>query len=214
MFSNKYANTQKKIILAEIKIEQKKQIWPWLIAGVVIVALLVYFLALRDSGMNTEAVTATDSITSTDESDLVGINENNGIVTAYVNFVKTSNENMSLDHEYTNEALVKLIEATDAMANEVGYDVQIDIEKVREYANMIEQDSFETTHADSIRKADDLLTNVLQKIQKAKYPDLEDEVSALKRASESVKLGVLTLDQKAAVKNYFSKAADLLQKMN
>jgi hypothetical protein len=214
MFSNKYANTQKKIILAEIKIEQKKQIWPWLIAGVVIVALLVYFLALRDSGMNTEAVTATDSITSTDESDLVGINENNGIVTAYVNFVKTSNENMSLDHEYTNEALVKLIEATDAMANEVGYDVQIDIEKVREYANMIEQDSFETTHADNIRKADDLLTNVLQKIQKAKYPDLEDEVSALKRASESVKLGVLTLDQKAAVKNYFSKAADLLQKMN
>jgi hypothetical protein len=214
MFSNKYANTQKKIIMAEIKIEQKKQIWPWLIAGVVIVALLVYFLALRDSGMNTEAVTATDSITSTDESDLVGINENNGIVTAYVNFVKTSNENMSLDHEYTNEALVKLIEATDAMANEVGYDVQIDIEKVREYANMIEQDSFETTHADNIRKADDLLTNVLQKIQKAKYPDLEDEVSALKRASESVKLGVLTLDQKAAVKNYFSKAADLLQKMN
>jgi hypothetical protein len=26
---------------------------------------------------------------------------------------------MSLDHEYTNEALLKLIEATNAMANEV-----------------------------------------------------------------------------------------------
>jgi hypothetical protein len=200
--------------MAEIKIEQKKQIWPRLIAGLVIVVLLVYFLVIRDNGINKDALTEADYITNTDESDLIGVKENNDTVTAYVNFVENSNENMSLDHEFTNEALVKLIEATDAMANEVGYDVQIDIEKVREYANMIEQDSFETTHANNIRKADDLLTNVLQNIQKAKYPDLEDEVAALRSASESVKPGVLTLDQKAVVKNYFSKAADLLQKMN
>ena len=200
--------------MAEIKIEQKKQIWPRLIAGLVIVVLLVYFLVIRDNGINKDALTEADYITNTDESDLIGVKENNDTVTAYVNFVENSNENMSLDHEFTNEALVKLIEAADAMANEVGYDVQIDIEKVREYANMIEQDSFETTHANNIRKADDLLTNVLQNIQKAKYPDLEDEVAALRSASESVKPGVLTLDQKAAVKNYFSKAADLRQKMN
>jgi hypothetical protein len=40
---------------------------------------------------------------------------------------------MSLDHAYTNEALSKLIEATNAIANEVGYDVQADIAK--EYEN-------------------------------------------------------------------------------
>jgi hypothetical protein len=39
--------------------------------------------------------------------------------------------------------------------------------------------SFETTHADNIRKADAILTNV-QNIQKAKYPGLTDEVVALK----------------------------------
>jgi hypothetical protein len=38
----------------------------------------------------------------------------------------------------------------------------------------------ETTHADNIRKADAILTNVLQNIQKAKYPGLTDEVVALK----------------------------------
>jgi len=43
---------------------------------------------------------------------------------------------------------------------------------------------------------------------------LADEVTALKSASESIKLGVLTLEQKDAVKNYFAKASDLLQKMN
>ncbi|EIA08954.1 hypothetical protein [Flavobacterium frigoris] len=200
--------------MAEIKIEKKKPVWPWLLVGLVIVALLVYFLVFRDNGENTEAVTEADYITNTNESDLLGVKENNGTVAAYVNFVENNKENMSLDHEYTNEALLKLIEATDAMANEVGYDVQGDIEKAREYAKMIEQDSFETTHADNIRKADDILTNILQNIQKAKYPGLADEVTALKSALESIKPGVLTLDQKDVVKNYFAKASGLLQKMN
>jgi cbb3-type cytochrome oxidase subunit 3 len=57
-------------------------------------------------------------------------------------------------------------------------------------------------------------TNVLHNIQKAEYPRLADEVEELKSASESIKPGVLTLEQKDAVKNYFAKASGLLQKMN
>jgi hypothetical protein len=200
--------------MAEIKIEQKKQVWPWLLIGFILVALLVYFLVFRDNGENTEAVTEEDYITNTNEADLLGVNENNSTVAAYVNFVENSQEKMSLDHGYTNEALLKLIAATNAMANEVGYDVEADLENVREYAKMIAKNPFETTHADNIRKADDILTNALQNIQKAKYAGLADEVEELKSASESIKPGVLTLEQKDAVKNYFAKAADLLQKMN
>jgi hypothetical protein len=36
----------------------------------------------------------------------------------------------------------------------------------------------------------------LQNIQKAKYPGLTDEVVALKSATESIKLGILALEQK------------------
>jgi hypothetical protein len=198
--------------MAEIKIEEKRQLWPWLLIGLVIVALLLYFQVFNNK--DTEAETEEDFITNTNESGLLGVKENNGTVATYVNFVANSNDKMSLDHEYTNEALLKLIEATDAMANEVGYEVQADIEKVREYAKMIANEPFETTHADNFRKANDILTNVLQNIQEAKYPELTNEVVALKTASESIKMGVLTLDQKEEVKNYFAKAADLLQKMN
>lgn len=200
--------------MAEIKIEQKKQVRPWMIVGLVIAALLIYFLVFRDNGKNTEAVTEADHITNTSETDLIGLEENNGIVEDYVNFIENSKVKMSLDHAYTNEALLKLIEATNAMANEVGYEVQADLEQVKEYANMITVDPYETTHADNIRKAADILSNVLQNIQKAKYPGLAAEVDELKSASESIKPEVLTLDQKDAVKNYFAKASDLLQKMN
>jgi len=200
--------------MAEIKIEQKKQIWPWLLVGLVIAALLVYFLVIRDNGKNSEVETEADYITNTNELDLLGVKENNSTVAAYVDFIENSKKRMSLDHSYTNEALIKLIEATNAMANVVGYEVQADLEKVKEYANMITIDPFETTHADNIRKAVDILTNVLHNIQKAKYSGLADEVVELRNASESIKPEVLTLQQKDAVKNYFAKASDLLQKMN
>ena len=200
--------------MAEIKIEQKKQIWPWLLVGLVIAALLVYFLVFSENGKITEAVTEADYNTNTNEPDLIGVHENNATVAAYVNFVENSEEKMNLDHAYTNEALLKLIEATNAMANEVGYEVRADLDKAKEYANMITKDPFETSHADNIRKANDILTNVLQNIQKAKYPGLANEVEELRSASESIKPGVLALEQKDAVKNYFAKASDLLKKMN
>jgi len=200
--------------MAEIKIEQKKPGWPWIIIVLGIAALLVYFLIFRDNGKNTEAVNEVEYATNTKESDLLEVKENNATVADYVNFVQNTKQKMSLDHEYTNEALFKLIEAVNAMAGEVGYEVRADLEKVKEYAKMITKDPFETTHADNIRKATDVLTNVLQNIQKAKYPGLADEVELLKRSSESIKPEVLTLDQKDAVKNYFAEASDLLQKMN
>ncbi len=200
--------------MAEIKIEQKKQIWPWMIAGLVIVALLVFFLVFRDNGKNIAEVTEPGYITNTSEPDLSGVKENNGTIAAYVNFVEDSKGKMGLDHAYTNEALLKLIDATNAKANEVGYEVRADLEKVKEYAKMITIDPYETTHADSIRKAADILTNVLQNMQLAKYPGLTAEVDELKSASASINPEVLTLRQKDAVKNFFAKASDLLQKMN
>jgi hypothetical protein len=200
--------------MAEIKIEQRKQIWPWLLAGIVTIALLVYLLAFRNNDKTINTEDEADYITNTDETDLSEIKENNSTVAAYVDFVENSKEKMDLDHAYTNEALLKLIEATNAMANEVDYEVQADLGKVKEYANMITKDPFDTTHADNIRKADDIIANVLQNIQKIHYPSLDNEVEDLKSAAASIKPAVLTLDQKEAIKNFFAKASDLLQKMN
>jgi hypothetical protein len=38
------------------------------------------------------------------------------------------------------------------MANEVGYEVRADIEKVKEYAKMITIDPYETTHAKALER--------------------------------------------------------------
>ncbi len=200
--------------MAEIKIEKKKLVWPWILLGIGVIAVLIYFLAFHDYNEKMNEAPKTSELIGTKETDLISVNENNSTVEAYVNFVETGKNKMTLDHAYTNEALLKLTEATNAIADEVGYEVRADLEKVNEYAEMITNDPFETTHADNIRNADDILTKVLQNIQKAKYPGLTNEAAELKIASESIKPGVLTLDQKDEVKTFFSKASDLLQKMN
>jgi len=218
--------------MTEIKIEKKKPVWPWILLGLGAIGVLIYFLIFYNyNGQTNEVpktsefnevpktpefieVPETSKLIDTKETDLINLKENNSTVAAYINFVETSKEKMSLDHSYTNEALLKLIEATNAMADEVGYEVRADLEKAKEYAEMIEKDPFATTHADSIKKAGDILTNALQNIQKAKYPGLTNEVAGLENALELIKPGILTLDQKDEIKTFFSTAADLLHKMN
>jgi len=201
--------------MAEIKIEQKKQNWPWIIVGLVVAAILVYFIAFRDNDNDTmEEVTETNYVSPVNESGLLDVNENNSTVAAFVSFVENDTTRMSLDHTYTNEALLKLMAAINAMADEIDYDIEADMARVEESAILIDNEPLETSHANNIRNATDNTTTALRNMQQAKYPELTSEADELKSASASINPETLTLDQKDEVKNYFTKASDLLKKMN
>ncbi|MBN1926573.1 MAG: hypothetical protein JW798_12135 [Prolixibacteraceae bacterium] len=212
--------------MAEIKIEKKKRVWPWflliLITALVIVLLNVFQSKNGEKENENENEKATEivdefekgkadneSIENTAEKDSII----NTYVNDYVNFVENDNNKMTLDHAYTNSALKKLVVATEAMAEKNDLKISADLKKVHEYAEMITKDPLDTSHADSIRKATDILTNALQEIQKANYPELKNETDGLRAASESINPDVLTLNQKVAVKAFFEKAATLFKKM-
>jgi len=190
--------------MTEIKIEKKKPVWPWIL-GLAILVFLIYFLAFYDRPDMKEAPQTTS---------LIDVKENNVTVAEFVRFIEEDSREMGVDHVYTNEALLKLIEATKAMADEINFDVQANLDKAREYAKLITEDEFKASHANSIRNAADILTDALQRMQQARYPELTNEASELRNAAGSIKPDVLTLDQKDEVKGFFGKAADLLKKMN
>ncbi len=206
--------------MAEIKIEKKKPIWPWILAALVLLAVVLFFV-FNDRNETEEVA----GMTEVENADRLGANDygatsdnngmnNNGAVASYVQFVENSSASMGLDHEYSNEALSKLMAATQAKANQIGYDAQADLDKVKTYADKIATDPYETSHANSIRKAAELLTTALQNMQKAEYPQLSNEAEQLREASAAIDPSELTLNQKEEVKNYFEEAANLLQKMN
>jgi hypothetical protein len=198
--------------MAEIKIEKKKPIWPWLLAALVILGILAYvFVYERDDTLAENEQENADLIDNTNAD-----NDRNTdpAVASYVQYVKNDPDKMGLDHSYANEALTRLMAATQAKAAAMNYDVTTDLSKVKEYADKIATDPFETTHANNIRKATNLLTTTLQNMQQAHYPQLSGEVDELRQASAAIDPDVLTLDQKQAVKSYFDKASDVLQEMN
>jgi uncharacterized membrane protein YdfJ with MMPL/SSD domain len=199
--------------MAEIKIEKKQPIWPWIL-GILVLAGLVYFFFLKDKDLVTNQTTiTTDTIVDRNQM-LDETNENLTGVAAFVAFVKKDDGNMTLDHEYSNEALNKLIDATEEVSSKVGFDSKADLEEAREHAGKITNNPEATDHADHIKMTTDKISTVLQNLQSAKFPNLKAEADKAKMSSQAINVKELTLNQKEKVKGFFADAADLLDKMN
>lgn len=183
-------------------------------AALVVLAVLAYLFVYNNDNDDGLAENEQETAGLVDGTNVRDNDSPDPAVASYVQYVKNDPDKMGLDHNYANEALTRLMEATQAKADQIGYDAATDLNQVKEYADKIATDPFETTHANSIRKATDLLTTTLQKMQQAQYPQLSDEVNELRQASAAIDPDVLTLDQKQAVKSYFDKASDVLQEMN
>ena len=193
--------------MAEIKIEKKKPIWPWVLIGLLILAFILYFFVFKDknnSQLNIAAINSTSMSIN---------NDSNDSVFAYTNFVK-GEKNMSLDHEYSHEALTKLANATEAVANKTGIDVKVDLDEVKQLSQQITANPNAVSHADDIRKASIIIASALGTIQQAKFPDLSSESTILMNDAKATDENDLTLNQKSTVKTFYDAAADLLKKMN
>lgn len=134
--------------MAEIEIEKKNPIWPWILLAILVIAALLYFFVLADDGtddvddmddMNTEQVydnNAMDNETA-DYQDAENM-QYVALINEYDTYI--NDPQMGLDHEYANGALMKLISAVDATANELGVDIESDLEKARKEAQSITED--------------------------------------------------------------------------
>ncbi|QPH38607.1 hypothetical protein [Pedobacter endophyticus] len=140
--------------------------------------------------------------------------ENNPTVKEYIDYVQDDPEKMSLNHEFSNKALLKLSAAIKSMSSAAGYRLVNDLAAADAYANQITVDPLAVTHADDIIKSADILTEALTSLQQKKYPSLSDESGKLHKSADDIDPEVQTLDQRKKVKAFFTKAAALLEKMN
>jgi hypothetical protein len=195
--------------MAEIRVEKRKPIWPWLVAALAVVILLIYFLAIQNGEEYLDTAVATENTPT-----LLEVKENNSTIQSFVSFIESDTNRMTLDHEFTNTALLRLTRSIEAAAEIAGYNIRADLDKVREYAENITVNPYVGTHADDIRRAADELSSVLRNIQQAGYPELSSKTEDLHNAAASIDPDVLTLQQKDKVKAFFAEAAELLEEMN
>lgn len=191
--------------MAEIKIEKKSPMWPWILVVIIVIGLLIYFFVIKDDDKANQVVAIdTEQVMHEGQDDAVA---------EYVAFVSDP-RSMGLDHEFTKDAFIKLRKAIEAKADEKDHDVSADLGQIDQHIDHITNDPYETTHANHIRKGSEVLANAMQNLQQAKFPNLSNEIQAVRQASNSIDPNSLTLDQRNAVKSFFDTSADLLQKMN
>lgn len=206
--------------MAEIKVEKKKPILPWILLGLGVLAL-VYFLFIRNDEVmddprmdNTERVR--EDVRSTDN-----VKKTSAVVLSAMAISKISeyqsfigdDAKMGVDHQYSNTALTRLIDATEAVANSLDVDVKADLEKAREHTAAITKDPKETDHASKIKKAGKNITQALEKIQRQKYPTFNSSIEDLQDAVEAISPNEKALDQKSSIMYFFDEASELLTNM-
>lgn len=195
--------------MAEIKIEKKTTVWPWILLGLIVLALVWYFL-LRDSNDNSayQDDTTGQVITNDDETDM---NYSDAIArySAYIG----DTDKMGIDHKYSHGALTYLIDAIEAKANMLGIELTADLEEARKEASKITEDPYEVNHADLIKSSGKIITRALTTLQEAKFPNLAQDLANVDAAVSEIDKAEHTLDQKGDVNKFFKSAESLLLKM-
>jgi len=199
--------------MAEIKIEKKKPIWPWILAGLIVAAIL-YFFVFGNEDDNQLVDTTTEQITEEDTTNRYETSRTTAEIAAvqeYITYIKEPD--MGVNHEYSNGAIKKLIAAVEAKAQEGNVDIDADLSKAKQRANEITKDPNRLAHADMIKEAGEIITRAMKTIQTKNFPNRDREISEVESALQNIKTKQPTLEQKDAVKNFFSKAGDALTSM-
>lgn len=205
--------------MAEIKIKKKTPIWPWILAILAILAILYFVFIYNDD--DAEADDSSDNDIEMVTDDVNNMGNDAKIVFSETAISKISEFNthiandaeMGLEHEYSHAALVKLIDATEAVANTLNVDIAADLETARSVAGSVEDDTYAVDHADNIKNAGNTIVKVLKKIQMQRFPDLAESCTELQNSVSAIAPGTQTLEQKATVKNFFDQAGELLTNM-
>lgn len=206
--------------MAEINIEKKKPVWPWILLGLVILAVILFFVFADDDNddlleeENTEQVTTPmetedDLETATWEEDNLSGDES---VSNYLDHIGDT-ERMGIDHEYSSEALILLINALENRAEEANINTDVEIEELKNNVRGIKEDPQSLTHANAINNVGTKIVNLMEKMQMEKFPDISQDVQEARTALQNIQPSIPTLDQKDAVNAFYKESGDVLQKM-
>ena len=212
--------------MAEIKIEKKKPIWPWILLILIILAAIYAFWYYNDGNFNSDELLINDTITQADDSYRYDneIQESRPLYTGTYGTVREEAladyfgyvdklDNNSADQNYYRSAFFKLITATKRQSEIENVDVNNNISAAMESAEKLTNDSKTTVKANNVKSAANEVSKALKAIQQKEFDNLSDDSKSLETAVAGID-GTKTLNEQATnIDAFFDKAARILQKM-
>jgi hypothetical protein len=212
--------------MAEIKIEKKKPIWPWILLVLILLAVIAYFVYANNENddnsddMEIEEVDDVNNNTfndSTTYEDSLYYSDSTNDMMQYSESIQDSTR-IGTDSTYTKMALQNLSKAVTAKAAKYNLERSKAMEDLKQYSGQMDgMSDSKMTNMTGISKnfkaVSGNIVTVLQSIQTKNFPALQKEVTDLKQTSD--KLTSATIDkQQFMLQAFFRKANEVLNKMN
>lgn len=208
--------------MAEIKIEKKKPIWPWILFALIILAVVAYFVYTQsdgtddyDDGLRIESEnTEGEELGRTDEGLPNGASYTRAqIEVAEYNSFIGDEKLMGEDADYTRNALMQLTNAVRATAREHGLAVEGELKNLENSGQTIDTDSTETGLVGNVKAIGNDVIAVLQTLQVKKFPELASETGELWNTLAQINPSTELSVQKDTIKLFFKKSGEVLKKM-
>lgn len=214
--------------MAEIKIEKKTPIWPWILVILIILAAIYYFWYNNDKNLDSnDDLLQRDTISQIEEpyqSDMemtdkdvlytgkYGTVKNEQAMADYFSFVDNL-DNKATDKSYYRTAFFKLITATKRQAEIAMVDVNTNISAAMVSAEKMTNVENSTAKADNVKKAADEVSKALKTIQQKMSNDLSADVTEVEKAVSGIDASQMIDKQADNVDTFFDKTATVLHKM-
>ncbi len=203
--------------MAELHVQRKERsLWPWILAAVILLFLLYWFLWRGDDGMNVGTTDVADSA-------MVGVAPNTGAMTAvagpavtqFLGFVDArSSRSANMAHDYTADGLRQLATALGEIAagdSVGGVAVQPRVDEIKERADAMQRNPNATQHALQTREAFILASSLIAQMNGNAGSAGAANLSALQNAATAIEPSTALLDQADRIEQFFMLAGEAIR---
>lgn len=213
--------------MAEIKIEKKRPVWPWIIVILIILALVIYFVyANRENEDYNDDFN--DDVTTEQIDDSINGDMDNAYdpqqnyrssfdeFSAFEESISDSTR-IAVDSSYTKKAFSNLARVVVGKADESSLQDSEALNDLRAYTTLSTPISSTLKGAGvskNFKIVRDNVVKVLEAIQAKTYPELQSQITDLKQVAAKID-GSISMDkQQAHMHSFFRKSSDVLKAMN
>ncbi|MDW5290316.1 hypothetical protein [Formosa sp. PL04] len=211
--------------MAEIKIEKKRPIWPWIIGLLVVIGIILFLFYAMSKDDNYPNDTITNEYSRTDtinanRSAIYNTTPTNDTVEHYassatylVKLQETLKDSATIgtDAAQTTQALKNLAYATAAKAEESNV---YDTAALKNLESQLEQHTMTSDTPLDLKTMSADITAVIADIQTSRAPNLNTEVSTLKQTSEKLSASTAWAKQQNTIQDYLKQAHNILVNIN
>ena len=206
--------------MAELHIERKERTaWPWVLAGALLLALLLWYVFARD-GADRVAADVPARTTSASAGAVVGDNVAEPELPAEVRELVRYTEARAAEaagpaHDYSAAGLRHLANALGAIAGSTAgnVDVQARVAEIREHADAMQRDPASTAHALQAREAFLVASSLMQQMQQGRGDAAVGAVREVHDAATAIEARTRLLDQTERVERFFDRSANAVREL-